>query len=1250
GLDSDAGLGGLTGCYTLASGETNDTVDAGFWRPAAIGDRVWLDANANGQQDAGEAGVAGVTVELYACIDGQPSGSALASTTTDAAGHYGFTGLVPGNYVVKFVTPTGYSLSPVDVGADGSDSDAALSGFTGCYTLASGETNNTVDAGLYQGAAIGDRVWEDTNANGRQDAGENGIAGATVRLYTCVDGVPGTLVSQTTTDASGNYAFTGLVPGQYIVAFETPAGYHLSTADVGADDGLDSDAGLGGLTGCYTLASGETNDTVDAGFWRPAAIGDRVWLDANANGQQDAGEAGVAGVAVELYACVDGQPGGGALAATTTDADGHYAFTGLKPGDYVVKFITPDGYSLSPVNVGADGTDSDAGLGGFTGCYTLVSGQTNNTVDAGLYPVALGIDVEKFTNGIDADNPTGPILLTGTTAKFTYEVRNTGTVALGAVALVDDNGTPTDTDDDFLPGFTGGDTDNDGLLDVGETWTYVATREVTAGQYVNLGTVTGTPVDGNGHPIPGLPRQTDMDPSHHFGADPRISIDKVTNGTDGGTYAVGSPITWTYTITNAGNVALSDIVVSDDQGVIPVYQSGDTDQDGLLDLTEAWIYEARGTAIAGDYSNLGTATGRFTDDAGSTRSTTDTDPSHYTGATPGIEIVKAATVAKAAPGAPVTYTYAVRSTGGLPLAGVVVTDDAGTPDYALDDFRPDYIGGDDGDALLEAGETWLYEATVTPPVGLTATIDGKTVDSGRILTQQLDNGDYRITFLQSRAINDNTYGSGSASDWSPSRPHRFSDLVNSDKAGFELQDGNGAVKLKFYMDYITASSSNLDGYTYYSGYQSLGVSGGDGSLLTGSAANLYDFDSSLELNLNRQGYTGMTVNSPTGDANWDATMAYSFTVKATAFGSAGLGGVSIFDQHNSPPKMGDNTLVPKVTGGEVTNVATATATASDGKVVSATDHATVLVTQGGSDQGTKFFVVDTGADDMFKYAANGGSNGDFMLQGGNTDPRDVAANADGSRLWVLDKDKSVSVYSGDGTAVGLWKADGLGKEPEGISLDGNDLWMADRDRKLYWYDNAATHTSGADSPEKIFTPSMSGSLKGIVTDGTYLWAVTEGGTDYVYRFKIVRDGAGDPSGLNASGVWKLATANAKPTGITLDPTGQSDSLWIVDEASDTVYEYGGARSLTSGTGSVSASFKLAAGNTAAQGIADPLSALPDTFDLADASAAQGLDAALADPYAGEFASALLDDAIAFHDVGLVGISTQSDAGLVLLHA
>ena len=46
-------------------------------------------------------------------------------------------------------------------------------------------------------------------------------------------------------------------------------------------------------------------------------------------------------------------------------------------------------------------------------------------------------------------------------------------------------------------------------------------------------------------------------------------------------------------------------------GVTPAYVSGDTNDDGKLDLTETWIYAASGTAVTGNYSNTGTASGKF---------------------------------------------------------------------------------------------------------------------------------------------------------------------------------------------------------------------------------------------------------------------------------------------------------------------------------------------------------------------------------------------------------------------------------------------------------------------------------------------------------------------------------------------------------------------------------------------------------------------------------------------------------------
>ena len=115
---------------------------------AALGDLVWLDSNGNGVQDAGEPGVAGVVVELL------QGSTVIANTTTSSSGLYSFTDLTPGTYSVVFHAPSGYSFSPALQGSNASlDSDVivATTGQTGTITLAAGETNNNVDAGLVPG-------------------------------------------------------------------------------------------------------------------------------------------------------------------------------------------------------------------------------------------------------------------------------------------------------------------------------------------------------------------------------------------------------------------------------------------------------------------------------------------------------------------------------------------------------------------------------------------------------------------------------------------------------------------------------------------------------------------------------------------------------------------------------------------------------------------------------------------------------------------------------------------------------------------------------------------------------------------------------------------------------------------------------------------------------------------------------------------------------------------------------------------
>ncbi|WP_367154843.1 SdrD B-like domain-containing protein [Methylomonas sp. HYX-M1] len=396
GNDSDADSAGITGCYTVNSGDNIDTVDAGLYQTASLGDYVWVDDNYDGKQnEANGNGLNGVTVNLY---DGNGNLVATTETANDVngnPGYYLFDNLVPGDYQVEFVQPDGYAFTKQDQGADdAADSDAdTTTGLTVTTSLTSGENDLSWDAGLVKLASLGDRVWEDSNADGVQDAGENGIADVTVNLYDCVTN---DLLATTTTDADGNYSFTGLLPGTYHVEFVAPNGYVFTAQDVTAEAlGNDSDADSAGITGCYTVNSGDNIDTVDAGLYQLASIGNRIWYDTNANGIQDAGESGVAGVVVDLK---DNNGLGAVLQTTTTDANGYYLFDNLKPGDYHIDIqedTLPDGYEFTTPNAGSnDELDSDVSTvygaetvplsWGVMDKTTLTSGEVDLSWDAGI--------------------------------------------------------------------------------------------------------------------------------------------------------------------------------------------------------------------------------------------------------------------------------------------------------------------------------------------------------------------------------------------------------------------------------------------------------------------------------------------------------------------------------------------------------------------------------------------------------------------------------------------------------------------------------------------------------------------------------------------------------------------------------------------------------------------------------------------------------------------------------------------------
>jgi protocatechuate 3,4-dioxygenase beta subunit len=423
--DSDADLTtGRTINTTLLPGENDPSWDAGIFFDASLGDRVWLDQNANGIQDAGEPGVANVTVILR---DG--NGTEITRTTTDTDGNYAFSGLQPGTYQVEFVPPAGLALTQRDVGSDdAADSDADLTtGRTTTITLGANQNDPRWDAGLVQLLSLGNLVWTDLNNNGTVDAGEPGVANVPVRLYQDAnsDGIPdGAAIQTTSTDANGNYLFTNLLPGNYLVEITPPAGYSTSTGQNGSasgsyetapgpnNDANNDDNGsnaTGGVirSGTVTLVSGNepindddtnpnSNLTVDFGLFQPASLGSTVWRDTNSNGLRDSNEPGISGVTVILR-----DSNGTEIARTTTDSSGIYQFTNLIPGSYTVEFVPPPGLTFTLPNANNNGNDdSDSDVNQTTGRtqpIPLSAGQNIPTIWAGLVPTPQAIVLGSFT-------------------------------------------------------------------------------------------------------------------------------------------------------------------------------------------------------------------------------------------------------------------------------------------------------------------------------------------------------------------------------------------------------------------------------------------------------------------------------------------------------------------------------------------------------------------------------------------------------------------------------------------------------------------------------------------------------------------------------------------------------------------------------------------------------------------------------------------------------------------------------------
>jgi len=185
-----------------------------------------------------------------------------------------------------------------------------------------------------------------------------------------------------------------------------------------------------------------------------------------------------------------------------------------------------------------------------------------------------GIDIEKSTNGQDADLPPGPNLTPGDPVSWAYVVTNTGAVALSNVTVSDDQGVAVSCPTASLA--------------VGELMTCTGSGIATAGQYGNIGTATGDPLTG--------PAVSNTDPSHYLGVVSTLSINDVTVSEDSGdavfTVAMSQPaiqpVTVNYATVDGTGVAGVDYIAT--SGTL-TFAPGETTKTVSVPIVEDLVYE-----------------------------------------------------------------------------------------------------------------------------------------------------------------------------------------------------------------------------------------------------------------------------------------------------------------------------------------------------------------------------------------------------------------------------------------------------------------------------------------------------------------------------------------------------------------------------------------------------------------------------------------------------------------------------------
>lgn len=360
---------------------------------------------------------------------------------------------------------------------------------------------------------------------------------------------------------------------------------------------------------------------------------------------------------------------------------------------------------------------------------------------------------------VSADSTSGPTLPEGSDPKFKYVVTNTGNVTLSIISFSDqiDGGGSISTffaNSDLSEPYTVPSTLAPGSENA---ITFYSSIDWSTGQHKNTATIQGKYGDTT---------VTDTDDAHYLGVADAPSISILKEGlyedtNEDGIINLGDKIIYTYTVTNTGNVPLTDVSVIEivdsftGNGTLPVpdfISSSESSDEGSLHPGEFASYMAEYALVAGDINlntitNEAKATSKY--DTAVVESAPDEAVVSYVGAS--IELIKTASpTTYAYVGQVITYSFTVRNTGNVTLTNVTIADPF--PNLVLEggpiaSLAP---GATDSSTFIGTYVVTMTDLALASRKN-TATVSGSNLDGG-VTKTVTDGSEATITRSQSESI------------------------------------------------------------------------------------------------------------------------------------------------------------------------------------------------------------------------------------------------------------------------------------------------------------------------------------------------------------------------------------------------------------------------------------------------------------------------------------------------------------------